>query len=156
MPAAAADKAGPVRVYLDTSVLNRPYDDQAQPRIMLETAALVGILKMIEEGELDMVRSAVLDYENSRNPFPLRREWVDSCLALAKGYQEATATVKARALQHETRGIKSLDALHVACAETAGCGYFFTCDDRIVKKYSGAMQVINPVDFIIHVQGMWR
>jgi len=45
------ERAWAVRVYLDTSVYNRPFDDQTQPRIWLETLALVLILQMIEAGE---------------------------------------------------------------------------------------------------------
>lgn len=36
------------RVYLDTSAYNRPFDDQTQPKIFLETQAVVIILQMIE------------------------------------------------------------------------------------------------------------
>lgn len=35
----------PVAVYLDTSVYNRPFDDQTQPRIWMETLALSVILQ---------------------------------------------------------------------------------------------------------------
>jgi hypothetical protein len=59
-----------VRVYLDTSVDTRPFDDQTQPRIWLETLALVVILQLIEAGEVEWVSSAVVAYENSRHPFP--------------------------------------------------------------------------------------
>lgn len=34
------------RVYLDTSVYNRPFDDQTQPKIFLETQAVTLILQM--------------------------------------------------------------------------------------------------------------
>lgn len=39
----------PVRIYLDTCVYNRPFDDQTQPRIWLETLALSVIMQMIAE-----------------------------------------------------------------------------------------------------------
>ena len=38
------------RIYLDTSVYNRPFDDQTQPRIWLETLAFAVILQMVESG----------------------------------------------------------------------------------------------------------
>jgi len=47
-----------LRLYLDNSVLNRPYDDQRQPRIWLETLALSIILQMAEAGEVELVKSA--------------------------------------------------------------------------------------------------
>ena len=40
------------RVYLDTCVYNRPFDDQAQPRVGLETLAFSVILQMIEDGSV--------------------------------------------------------------------------------------------------------
>ncbi|WP_242045439.1 MULTISPECIES: hypothetical protein [unclassified Calothrix] len=57
------------RVYLDTSVYNRPFDDQTQPKIFLETQAIILILQMVEARLIELVSSSVLDYENSRNPF---------------------------------------------------------------------------------------
>ncbi len=39
-----------MRIYLDTSVYNRPFDDQTQARIALETLAYTVILQMIESG----------------------------------------------------------------------------------------------------------
>ncbi|WP_416674872.1 hypothetical protein [Egbenema bharatensis] len=52
---------------MDTSVLNRPFDDQTQPRIALETQALRTVLQLVEAGEVELVNSAAIAYENSRN-----------------------------------------------------------------------------------------
>ena len=38
-----------VRIYIDTCCLNRPFDDQTQDRIHLETEAILIILKHMEE-----------------------------------------------------------------------------------------------------------
>lgn len=62
------------RVYLDTSVYNRPFDDQTQPKIFLETQAVVIILQMVEAKTVELVSSSVLEYENSRNPYPIKQE----------------------------------------------------------------------------------
>lgn len=54
----------------------------------------------------------------------------------------------------EQPGMKAADALHVACAEIAGCAYFLTCDDRLIRKYPEPdLQVVNPVDFVLRVVG---
>ena len=37
-----------IKVYLDTSVYNRPFDAQTQPKIHLETQAVILILQMVE------------------------------------------------------------------------------------------------------------
>ena len=70
-------------LYLDVSVLNRPFDDQSQVRIRLETEAFLAILERIETGELVMVGSTVLDFENEANPFAERKERVGSYLKAA-------------------------------------------------------------------------
>jgi len=57
-----------MRIYLDTSVYNRPFDNQKQPRIWLETLAFSLILKLAEEGEIKIVKSQVSDFENTKNP----------------------------------------------------------------------------------------
>jgi hypothetical protein len=70
------------RLYLDASVLNRPFDDQAQARIRLETEAFLAILERIETGRFELVSSAVLDYENKANPFSERRSRIETYLKL--------------------------------------------------------------------------
>ena len=60
------------RVYLDTSAYNCPFDDQTQPKIFLETQAVVIILQMVEVRAVELIGSSVLKYENSRNPYPIK------------------------------------------------------------------------------------
>ena len=142
------------RIYLDTSVYNRPFDDQTQPRIWLETLAFAMILQMVESGALELVGSSVLGYENSRNPFLLRREWVSRCLKLASHHQVVDEGIERRAQELEQQGLKAIDALHVACAEAAGAAYFLTCDDRVVRRYRDKkLQVLNPVNFVMLIAG---
>ena len=50
-----ADKG--MRIYADICTLCRPFDDQSQPRIWLETHALCVILNLIERGSVEMARS---------------------------------------------------------------------------------------------------
>ena len=40
-----------MRVYLDVCCLNRPFDDQSQDRIKLETDAVLSILDNCQTGE---------------------------------------------------------------------------------------------------------
>ena len=48
-------------------------------------------------------------------------------------------------------GIKSADAIHLACAEQADFDWFFTVDRGILKKLRrlGEMRVANPVEFVL-------
>jgi len=135
-------------------VYNRPFDDQTQPRIWLETLAFAVILQMIEVGTVKLVTSSVLEYENSRNPFPLRRNWVARCSSLASHHHKVDERTRQRAEELEQQGLKAIDALHLACAEAAESEYFLTCDDRVVRRYQGEkLRVLNPVDFVVSVMG---
>ncbi len=139
-----------ITIYLDTSVYNRPFDDQTQPRICLETLAFVTIMQLVEIDEIILATSSVLAFENRNNPFQLRQQWVNYCLNYAKQHQTIDEDIQNRAKQLEYEGIKPMDALHIASAELMNCDYFLTSDDRLLKRYkSNILQVKNPVEFIL-------
>jgi predicted nucleic acid-binding protein len=140
------------RVYLDTSAYNRPFDDQTQPKIFLETQAVVIILQMVEVRTVQLIGSSVLEYENSRNPYPIKQEAMSRYLQLAELRQEVDQTIRQRAEKLEQNGLKAIDALHIACAEAAKSDYFITCDKRLINRCSGlAMKAINPVAFVLEM-----
>ncbi|MDQ3004543.1 MAG: PIN domain-containing protein [Chloroflexota bacterium] len=143
-----------MKIYLDTSVYNRPFDDQTQPRIWLETLALALVLQLVEAGEAILVNSTVLGFENSRNPFSLRQDWVSRCLEQATTYQRVNESIRERAEALEKHGLKAIDSLHVASAESAGADYFLTCDNRLLKKQKYIdISSMNPLDFVQKVMG---
>ena len=55
-----------------------------------------------------------------------------------------------------TFGIKPLDALHLALAETGSADYFCSCDDRLLqnaKKVEDLMvKVVNPVELVQEIE----
>jgi len=63
-------------LYLDMNIYKRPFDDQRQMRIRLETVAITMIFALIDDGQLSARWSFVLDYENSRDPIPECRAFV--------------------------------------------------------------------------------
>lgn len=139
-----------MRVYLDLSVLNRPFDDQLQVRIWLETMAFSIIMQLIEIGQIDLVNSSVVAFENNLNPYPERKEWVQGCMSLSKEMIRLDFTIIERGKSLESKGIKPIDAIHLACAELANVDFFLTCDDRIVKKYlSEKLKAVNPLEFVL-------
>lgn len=146
-----------MRIYLDTSVYNRPFDDQGQPRIWLETLALSVILQLVESDEVELITSTVIAYENSRNPFVERRQWVERVTALAVENHPVTTDIRERAVSLEQAGIKSLDALHVATAEAAGAAYFITVDNRLIRGYrrlpDQGLVIIDPATFVREIAG---
>ena len=60
------------RIYLDNCCFNRPYDDQSDLIIRVETELKLEIQNKIKQGEIELVWSYILDYENSVNPFEER------------------------------------------------------------------------------------
>jgi predicted nucleic acid-binding protein len=140
------------RVYLDTSAYNRPFDDQTQPKIFLETQAVVIILQMIEAKAVELISSSVLEYENSRNPYPIKQEAMSRYLQLAEFRQEVDEAIRHRAEELEQNGLKAIDALHVACAEALNSNYFITCDKRLINRCLGlTTKVMNPADFVLEM-----
>lgn len=118
----------------------------------MEAMAFSMILQLVETEKVELVTSSVIAFENSKNPFPQRRKWVVSCLKLSKQNLVLNTEIRKRGRELEKQGIKPLDALHLACAESGKIDYFLTCDDKVVKSYkSREMVVFNPVEFILKV-----
>lgn len=141
-----------MRVYLDTSVLNRPFDDQSQVKIFLETQAFLLILTLIESQQIALVSSSILEYENSRNSRLERANAVNLWLSLSKTYQKLTPEIRLRAKALEEMGVKPLDALHIASAEASRSDYFLTCDKRLINRCQALdLKVMNPTYFITEV-----
>ncbi len=65
-----------MRIYLDACCLNRPFDDQLQERIRLESEAILLIMKRLHSREWYWLESDVLTTELARIPDPQRRERV--------------------------------------------------------------------------------
>jgi hypothetical protein len=79
-----------VRIYLDVSCLNRPYDDQGQVRIRLEAEATSTILGMCERGEWEQVSSEMARIEIDAMPDPVRRARVQLLLPKPKDLLKLT------------------------------------------------------------------
>lgn len=138
-----------IKVYLDTSTYNRPFDDQTQAKIFLETQAVSLILQMVETQLIQLVSSSVLEYENSRNPYLIKQQATSRYLQMAPIKQLVNEDIQQRGKELEQQGLKAIDALHVACAEAAKSDYLITCDKRLINRCQGlTIKVINPVDFI--------
>jgi len=141
-----------IRLYLDTSILNRPFDDQSQVKVFLETQAMLLILQLIESKQVELISSNILEYENSRNSDPDRAKAVSLYLGLATERQVANESIRQRARELEQNGVKAIDALHVACAEATRSDYFLTCDKRLINRCKDlSLRVMNPTEFILEI-----
>jgi predicted nucleic acid-binding protein len=142
-----------MRIYLDTCCLNRPFDDQSFDRNRLEAEAVLSVLRHVHQGEWQLVSSEVVELELSSVSSTEKREQVRGLLALSTESAEVTDESYARMSELVALGLKAIDALHIACAESAGCDVFLTTDDRLRKaarrsKSSLRVRVDNPLDWL--------
>ena len=138
-----------MRIYLDVSCLNRPFDDQTQSRIRLESEAVILILEGIDAGRWEEVSSRMAELEVRAIRDEIRRRRVAELLP--EGRMELTGPVFARARLLVTSGFKAADALHIATAEAHQADVLLTCDDRLLRRGRQLadelnIELANPVD----------
>jgi len=142
-----------MKIYLDLCVFNRPFDDQSQARIALETMAFLILLECAIDGTISVIGSFALDYENARNPFDERRDMIQDLFSVSEEHVDYSIEIEERASDIEKMGIPAMDALHIACAETAGSDFFVTCDDILIRKVRTVhdkfkIDVVNLLDIV--------
>ncbi len=142
-----------MRIYLDVSCLNRPFDDQNQVRIRTEAEAVAVIFERLDAGEWEQVSSEIAKIEINAIADKKRRVRVRQLLPSKKSVLKLTPEIRDRAAELETFGFKAADALHVAASEQAGVDVFLSCDDRLCRlakrqKLQLKVEVANPVDWL--------
>lgn len=140
-----------LRIYLDNCCYNRPYDDQSQIRISLETQAKLYIQNLIKDKQVELVTSYMLEYENGKNKLGKRKQVIAEFMEFNESYYvgiERDSDVAKIAEPIMQTGVKEKDAFHVACAILAKCDYFITTDDRLLKYQDGGLPLVTPGEFI--------
>ena len=127
--------SAPKLVYLDVCVLCRPFDDQNQVRIRLETSAVELILAHIRASKLELIISPTHNLEiramrnvSERNELLLLLKEIGTPLSFD------LLVARQRASELVARGLGVADAAHLAFAEQA-LAAFVTVDDRLLRKY---------------------
>ena len=145
-----------MKIYLDLCAIQRPLDTPNQVRIVLESEAVLGIIAFCDNGQIELLSSEALLYEGEQSSLPTRKEHTFAVLEKAKSIINVTDKETLRAEKIMSFGLKPLDALHLALAETGKADYFCTCDDKLLrnaKKVEDLMvKVINPVDLIQEIE----
>lgn len=144
------------KVYLDVCCLNRPFDDQQQDRVHLEAEAVLLILKRCEAGEWQWVSSAVVSYEVDNIPNQERRNRIKEIVRGAREVQPLSDTAVERGEELKGLGLKTYDALHVACAEQASVEVLLTTDDGLVRAATRNARTLkvpvkNPLTWLLEV-----
>jgi predicted nucleic acid-binding protein len=145
-----------MKIYLEACCLNRPFDDQRQPRIRLEAEAISLILQNFHQREWEWVGSEVLVYELEQTVDVERRERLLLLAGQSHQVVEITETILNRAEKLEASGFDSYDAIHLASAEQADVDVFLTTDDNLQKVSNRNKEVFsfvveNPVKWLEEV-----
>jgi len=145
-----------VKIYLDVCCLSRPFDDQFQDRIKIETDAILSILTHCKIGEWELVGSEAIDIEISKIPDDEKREKINTLRSIANFRVAIDNEVEKRAVEISQLKIYSYDALHIACAERSKADIMLTTDDFLLKKPmqymdSLMLRVENPVKWLMEV-----
>ena len=142
-----------MKIYLDNCCFNRPFDDQSQIRIRLESEAKLKIQEEILSGRFQLVWSYILDYENNKNPYQERKARIGTWKIHAILDIEERTEIIETAVSLNQQGFRRIDSLHIACATFAKCEYFLTTDDKILKLADivSNIKVNDPIGFIKEV-----
>jgi hypothetical protein len=137
-------------LYMDNCCFNRPYDNQSNERIRLESEAKMYIQDLIKLGKIVLAWSFILDFENNANPILERKITIAEWKNIATLYTAAKDEIRVLAndIQNQTK-LKSKDALHIACALNLNSDYLLTTDKKMLKAKINGICIINPVDFVL-------
>lgn len=144
-----------MKLYLDNCCFNRPYDNQEDIKIQIETQAKLLIQTKIKENQYSLVWSYILELENKHNPYFERKIEISKWRSFAIENIQENHYIIERMNQFILLGLKPLDALHVSCANESNCQYFITVDRGILKKKHliTSIKIVNPIEFIYEIGG---
>lgn len=138
-----------IKIYLDNCCYNRPFDDQTQMKIHLETQAKLYVQTKIKENKYFLVWSYILDYENGRNPYDEKRLAIAPWRNIASKFiSEESEEILTFAESLSQKRIKTFDALHIACAVSAGCDYYLTTDKKLLNTPIAEIKIVSPITFV--------
>lgn len=134
------------KIYLDVCCLNRPFDNQSQERIRLESEAILLILNRFETKKWIWIGSSVIDHEIKKISNAERKRRVRELANQPNQYILITDKIVERGEQIKQLGFKSYDALHIACAEHAQADVFLSTDDKLIRAASR-----NSENLYVHI-----
>lgn len=139
-----------LRLYLDNCCFNRPFDDQSNLSVYLETQAKLYVQEQIKQKNIELIWSFILTAENEANPDETIRDKIIDWIDYSYHYVKYDSQIKYFAYDIKCHGVDTKDALHIACALNAKCEYFLTTDKKLIRKtqYIESMKVLNPTAFI--------
>ena len=138
-------------IYLDNCCYNRPFDDQTQERIHLESEVILAVLKMGQMKQAVIAGSDILELEMRRMQDENKKRKVLDLYRVAGMHIQYTEKIKSRSAEIiSVSKIRVFDSLHIASAEEAKADVFLTTDDKLEKmaeKLELGTRVVNPLRF---------
>jgi predicted nucleic acid-binding protein len=150
-----------IRLYLDTNVLCRPFDDQSIARIRKETEAFGHILERITKNDAVYFTSDILIFEIQKIISPAKKAKVLAYLDVSRGFQATSekSLVLADEIMRKFK-LKPRDALHASSGLLGGAQYFLSCDDGVTRTFRRkplslvvennvrSLEIMNPESFV--------
>jgi predicted nucleic acid-binding protein len=118
---------------MDNCCLNRPFDDQSNLRIHLESEAIQAIIKLCEQQKWHLISSQILKFEISKVSDESKRRKLKLINDLAEKVVKIDEKITIRSQKFEKFGLQAFDAMHLACAEN-NSDIFLTVDDKFLRK----------------------
>lgn len=145
-----------MKIYLDACCLNRPFDDQDQHRIRLESEAILIIIDTIYRDKWEWIGSETLIVELENTPDIDKRNHLKELASNIHTIVNLNDREMSRAEELQRLGFKAYDAMHIACSETANVYIFLTTDDKLLKMANRErerlnVKVANPVNWIMEI-----
>jgi predicted nucleic acid-binding protein len=134
-------------------------DDLSIGRNRLEAEAILQILRQVEGRTRELVGSEAVDAELSLTPSSERQAKTKALAQLRSSFVRAGSAERARALAFVALGLRYMDALHVACAESGRCDILLTTDDQFLAKAREhasdiMVRVANPLEWMTEVSAL--
>lgn len=138
-------------IYLDNCCYNRPFDDQTQERIHLESEAILTILRRGQAGTYKIAGSEILELEMERMHDEAKKQWVKELYKTVTVRIQYSKEIRKRSQEiMEQSKIRTFDSLHIAAAESVGADVMLTTDDKLEKmaeRLELKIKVRNPLRF---------
>jgi predicted nucleic acid-binding protein len=144
-----------MRIYLDTCCYNRPFDDQHQERVHIESEAILIIIKRAQQNLDEIIGSDVLNLEMSQIFDEDKKQKIKDLYEIAGTKVRYTEYIFERAQDIMLKSsIRAFDSLHIACAKKAKADVLLTTDDALEKaslRLELSISVMNPLKYLLEV-----
>ncbi len=122
-----------LKIYLDTNIYGRLFDDLSDPLIYTEAVACLSIFKFVANRKISLITSDILYLEINQTE-PVKRNRIQLLLPLARQHAKLdNRVIQLSHLLEDRIKISGSDAMHLASAIKGESDYFITQDKQILK-----------------------